>query len=560
MSNSTTRLFGCLLLFCVLVNARSAAAIEPDDPQVQEAIKKGIAFLEEASEGDLGKRSLMGLTFAKHGYKKDHEFIAETIRQLEAQTRNGWESVRLQIYHTSVAIMFLVAVDPYEYKPQIEVLVESLHNRIKEHGAWGYPENHSSHGETCDTSMTQYAVLSLWEAQVQADVPTPPEVWDSVAEWFVRTQDVTGGFGYQGEPSPDLGERIRQKAVRHSMSVAGAGSLYIVKDQLGLSDLKKPEGDNTPSVLRLYETEEERKARIKTKLDPKLIERATSAATRWMDLKYTVSEPEGWLYYYMYALERYESLKFADRFGTSVREDTPTWYHKGSYFLVKEQAEDGTWEDKGGKNVDTCFALLFLMRSTKKSLEKAGRREFPAGVLAGGRGLPGTTGVRVRDGSVVLRPLSGRLSRSLDVLVDAEKMMSRDEQYQQALEKLADAAREGKRDELTEHATGLGKVALVGHTKPRVLAIQAIERSRNLDQVPLLIHLLHEQNTEVLRAARNALRTISRRFEGYGLTLQPTTEERKAAIQKWEGWYRSIRPDVDLRAFDPDEYIKVAGN
>ena len=38
---------------------------------------------------------------------------------------------------------------------------------------------------------------------------------------------------------------------------------------------------------------------------------------------------------------------------------------------------------------DTAFAVLFLMRSTKKSIEKA--KSYGAGEMIGGRGLPKDT-------------------------------------------------------------------------------------------------------------------------------------------------------------------------
>ena len=143
----------------------------------------------------------MGLAWAKHGEDPAHPQIADAVRAIQSALRKGPQQFRAGIYDTGIAIMFLVAVDPSRYRFEIESLVESLHLRQKTDGAWGYPPEHPTHGATCDTSMTQYAVLGLWEAEDQAGVETPRLVWDRVARWLLLTQDSSGGFGYQGKPA-----------------------------------------------------------------------------------------------------------------------------------------------------------------------------------------------------------------------------------------------------------------------------------------------------------------------------------------------------------------------
>ena len=50
--------------------------------------------------------------------------------------------------------------------------------------------------------------------------------------WLIRTQDPSGGFGYQGK----IGEGnklVKQSEVRQSLSAAGLGSVYACSDMLG---------------------------------------------------------------------------------------------------------------------------------------------------------------------------------------------------------------------------------------------------------------------------------------------------------------------------------------
>ena len=91
--------------------------------------------------------------------------------------------------------------------------------------------------ETGDTSMTQYGVLSSWEA-TQAGFTVPIESIEGVATWLLRTQDPSGGFGYQGNVG-NGGGLVQQSDVKLSMTAAGLGSLCICASLLGLRPRSK---------------------------------------------------------------------------------------------------------------------------------------------------------------------------------------------------------------------------------------------------------------------------------------------------------------------------------
>ena len=73
----------------------------------------------------------------------------------------------------------------------------------------------------------------------------------------------------------------------------------------------------------------------------------------WIDVNVQGKLPK-WHIYYLYGLERIGMLYGTDRIGSH------DWYDEGAAWLIKHQADNGSW-----RNVpDTCFAILFLRRAT----------------------------------------------------------------------------------------------------------------------------------------------------------------------------------------------------
>jgi hypothetical protein len=63
-----------------------------------------------------------------------------------------------------------------------------------------------------------------------------------------------------------------------------------------------------------------------------------------------------WHYYYVYGVERVGMLFGTERIGTHM------WYREGAEYLLAQQGAGGNWNDV----VDTCFAILFLRRATRR--------------------------------------------------------------------------------------------------------------------------------------------------------------------------------------------------
>jgi hypothetical protein len=537
-----------LVLLCVAASgARVAAALDPDSPDVRAAISRGLGYLQSADDPRLGAKALMGLAFLKNGATADHPKVVDAVNNVKAATAVGAENFQYDIYSTGVSMLLLVAVDPSKYRSELEVLARSLHLRVKDHGAWGYPVNSPNDlGKTCDTSMTQYAVLGLWEAEDLAGVVTPPDVWQRAGEWLLTTQDPGGGYGYQGKPSNKVGKRVKQDGVKHSMTAAGLGALYIVKDRLGFRRLKKTRDEALPAALR--PVIEEPPADDEAGLVARDFYRGIQAGNGWIEERYSIAQidkEKDWFYYSLYALERYYSLREADEAEDedSVRK-SPSWYNQGAKVLIDAQQPDGSWKSVAGEVPDTCFAVLFLLRSTRKTLEKASAARHAAGQMQGGVGFPGGPAARVRDAQVTVVPLAASLDEVLAVLGQPQHPS-----FAAAVETLADQARDGDPQELSARAEVLAQLAATAPLPARLVAIFALARSRNLDQAPLLIHLLRDADLPVVRAASDALAQISRKYTDFGLGAEPTADRRERAIIEWTAWYRTIRPDVDIESF-----------
>ena len=89
---------------------------------------------------------------------------------------------------------------------------------------------------------------------------------------------------------------------------------------------------------------------------------------QWISKNFSVKENpmlgDKWHYYYLYGLERRGML-----FGTETI-GSHKWYREGAEYLLAEQDKDGKWKDA----VDTCFAILFLKRATRRLIATGDRR------------------------------------------------------------------------------------------------------------------------------------------------------------------------------------------
>jgi len=536
---------GVVLLAVALVPC-PAPAFTPDSPEVKRAVARAVSYLasDAAGEARPGGKALIGLALLKSGAGAEHPRVVEAVGAVRGVLGNcDPKKVSFEeMYSPGLATIFLITLDPSRYSAEIQCLLDYLQLQQKPHGGWGYPQM-----ETGDTSMTQYTALCCWEA-TQAGFRVPIESIEKVATWLLKTQDPSGAFGYQGNVSKDF-TPIQQGPIRNSLSAAGLGSVYICADLLGVVDEREDRNNGLPPALKEVDGGRGRprdRLVAKTQLDPRLFRAAQARGNRWTAANYVI-DPAEWTHYYLFALERYWSFRETAevRAGTRRPEENPKWYDDGVRFLIKTQAENGSWTGTNeGPPVNTAFGTLFLLRSTKKSIEKA--RSFGDGLLVGGRGLPKETGgAEVRMGKVVAKPLVERVEELLAVLESRENPA-----FEQALELLGElppqeleALKGGQAAKLRRLA---GDRAPSGWPEARRAAVRALAKTGNLDNVPTLIYALGDADAEVAREARDALRRISRRPGGFGLSERPAEVDRRTAIEQWKAWYLAVRPDAEF--------------
>src|SRR5262249_286864 len=118
-------------------------------------------------------------------------------------------------------------------------------------------------------------------------------------------------------------------------------------------------------------------------------------------------------YYMLYGIERIGALADREQIG---RVD---WYEKGRAFITSSQQGDGSWKGAHGNEMNSVWAILFLTKSTQKTLKRVVIKKLGAGTLLGGRELKGDlTAMTVAGGRVVNRPMNGAVEGMLAVLED----------------------------------------------------------------------------------------------------------------------------------------------
>ena len=511
-----------------------ANALTPNSPEVRRAVDGGVRYLESSAASDprVGAHALVGIALLKRGAKPDHPKIVAAVAQIKKELKpDDLTQMNLDIYSTGSSIIFLIELDPTTHQAETECLLKYLQHCQKPHGGWGYPDR-----ETGDTSMTQYGVLGSWEA-VQAGFSVPMSSIEAVATWLLRTQDPSGGFGYQGV----LGNGqmlVKQKQVSVSMTAAGFGSLNICSALLGMAPKARQRDDKLPLALKEVVPREDGRGAVKRKsrIDASRVRETRSRADRWLQANYQIEYPV-YTYYYLYSLERCMSFQ---EYLEQNRGTEPQWYDDGARFLIESQTKGGAWQSDCGPVPDTAFSVLFLLRSTKKSIERI--RGYGDGTLIGGRGLPkNTSAVEVRDGRVVARPLLGPAEKLLAALENPE-----DQDIDETIEVLAELPSE--KVQMLSKKYGEKIRRLVGNKSPetRLAAVRALGKTRNLDNVEPLIFALTDPDPVVAGEANESLLRISRNPSMIRLPEKPTEVERRLVIDKWKAWYRAIRPNVNL--------------
>jgi hypothetical protein len=544
------RTFGVLAALIGLTAGHAAQAVTPESPEVRQLVAEGLEVLEQPVQPNtdryaeqLGGKCLVGLAFVKAN-KPDHPRVEEAVDACRASMAS---SDGIDVYSNGLAIVFLCELGPQRYRREIQWYLDFLRRRQKAHGGWGYDGNNLERSEytTGDTSQTQYGAIAYWTA-FRHGFRIDPDSLERAADWLLRTQGPNGCWGYQGTIAQGS-QRVSQFEMGNSMLAAGLGGMLICADLLNAvlpsdlaeDDFADEEGDSTgdlPAVLRIAVGGRDAQGPTPTKIQPTRIDtvdllESIDLARGWMDKNYAIDIGK-YTYYYLYSTERYQSFY---ELLEGVSDEEPKWYNDGYAFLLTNKHDGIGWQGGCGKRVDTAFSILFLLRSTQKSI----RGTLGEGRLMSGRGLPADVArAKMRGNEIIVEQVQTKIDELLSMIDDSD---------QSRLDALArDPTNLVVQKVDQRSARRLEQLVRGGEPEVRLLAVRALGRTGNLDYVPSLIYALTDPERRIVLEARDGLRFMSRRFERFSPPDDFTDRQRYEAVDAWKSWYKSLRPDALL--------------
>jgi hypothetical protein len=525
------RLVVLLLGLAVSTNGWVLAQQEP-------AVMSGIQYLRKNYRNNAtGQSAMIALAMIKAEVPASdpdlQAYLAKIRARFSSSSFTPEAASGFGVYESAACAMALANQDAEGNREWLRMIASFLLSKQNANGSWDYA--HRDHG---DTSISQYAILGLWESE-NAGVEIPPSTWDRAATWFMSVQSSAGSWSYHRDET--------QYPETLSMTAAGVGSLLICQRQL---DNYRNTKRGTSTLLKSLVAEsgfgEYHPANTNAQLDG-----AIRRGLGWIAANFAPANPQlaGQSPYYMlYGIERIGALADREKIG---RVD---WYEKGREFITSTQ-EGGGWKGMHGNDMNTVWAILFLTKSTQKTLKRVIVKKLGAGTLLGGRELRGDlTAMTVAGGRVVNRPMNGAVEGMLAVLEDP-----RANQGDAAVSGLVERYYQEGPEVLRPYKVRFRK--MVGDRDPGVrrVALWALAHTGDLDVVPTLIEALLDPDDEVMTSAKQGLQLLSRKIDGLGPELGSNPEARRAAAERWREWYNAIKP-LDLEGQDDDTAAPAEAN
>ena len=511
------------------------SAYSPEHPVVQQMVASGIKYLEGKSGAvkDRGEVAVMAYAHYKAQHDENNALVKRGIQEsigIIQAAAEGDHSHKIN-YEVSVATLLLATVSPERYRTQLSTAQRFFNEIQLPNGPFTY------HNEKLgDVSQTQYVLLAIWTLD-RAGFPLDYKRVQNAAEWLVRVQDADGPWPYHGE-DPGPGSPLQQqKKASLSMALAGGSSLLIAGDALRVwgdtIDDADPGIVGLPEAVKLYKEDKNVDRRKRASLSRDLVMRSINFMNKWRQAYQYKRTNLDWYYYQMYTLERFES--FYEIATGAKKDDSPAWYNQGVEELKKYQTPNSGWEDPSRTqgHISTTFAILFLIRSTQKTVFES----LSQGTVGGQGFKKNIANAKLVNGQAVVKEPAKQVGDLLDML-DGEMSDEFDEKAMSESAKLAEepTARAAQLDRLERMVRGSNK------WQARRVAAKLLATSDELRVVPALIFALSDPDLYVRRYARDGLRFISRKFEGFGMPDKPTNPQLRAAQKKWRDWYRTMNP------------------
>lgn len=514
------------------------------NPLTKPFLDKALPSLSSRLAGDNrpGYLAMSTLALIKAGVPKDRPDITSALQTLaDRVTSTAYDAVEgadKSVYEAAAILIVLANGDPEKYKTQIENLTSYIVSRQTPWGSWGYIV-HSGTPGSGDTSVTQFALLGLWEA-TNLEIRVSPSVFDRAADWLVKTQKTSGGFVYQ-PLSNELPESV-------SLTAAGTGSMLICRSQLLRNRPKDPEmlGGRPRSKLlipidadgnEIDESDAQTRPRgMVTSMDA--LKRAIERGMSWLAANYGLEQMYGHTpYYALYSMERVATLGEVETLGTKK------WYDMGMTLISSRANQGGMVSAQYGDDVNTAWAILFAARSTRDSVIRAERRRLGAANMLGGIGLPkNLNDLVIRGGRVGVSPMTGAVEGMLEALNDPNL------QETAAIEAgLMDAYGRQGAEALKPHRDRLIRLTRSPDPQLRLIAVWCLARLGESDVVPLLLGSLEDGDDLVAVEAGKGLQFLSRRLIGFGPEIAETadrttaTEAKRKSARAWRDYFRTAQ-------------------
>ncbi len=507
--------------------------------QHEPSVLAGIQYLrgKVSAQLQVGETAMIALAMLKADVPRTDPALATCLDKIQKRfTGSGYSPQRTgghDIYEVAVVAMALANLDSEAERGEIGMAANYLIGKQKANGSWDYA--HRSHG---DCSISQYALLGLWECE-NAGVMVPPAVWDRAASWYLTVQaPAAGSWNYHRD------ETIYADSI--SMTAAGVGSLLLCKRQLErFREAKRGISAMLTPITVANSTQEYEVATSFGQIDA-----AVKKGMAWLGANFSTSDQlviGQSVYYGLYGIERVAAL--ADR-QTIGRVDL---MGQGRSYIRSTQKPDGSWSAHPfTDDLSTAWAILFLTKSTTKSIKRVTNRRLGAGTLVGGRYLPkDLTSMTVAGGKIMSRPMNGAVEGMLAVLEDP-RTQSADAAVSGLIERYL---REGP-NVLRPFKDRFRKLLSDRDPGMRQVAAWALSRTADLDVAPDLIGALVDPEENVVTTAAQGLQLLSRKIDGLGPSSPSTPETRQQAAKAWRAWYDAIRP-LDSDA-DDDEGVRKA--
>ena len=527
----------------------SAALKSTKVPRYDVAVAKAVDYLVKAKTIGEREKTLVAYALLKAGVPLTQPLVAEGIEIANSRGKAAKYSGYDHIYLAGVDSMLLADSDADKHFAALQAIANYVQSVQRADGSWS--DSAQSPG---DISMSQYGVLALWSAQ-RANCNVSAQALDNAASFFLRGRNGDGGWGYR----PGTKEGPGRGDSTHNMTLAGAGSVAVARTLLHGPKHKPKEAKEKKvkfGVLEKVVSDAEKnsnKGSAFPQYSPRNaignLDGAVDRGLGWNQARFTpVSRAEHKIYFY-YALERAAAL--ADL--------TDGWFTTYGDGLLKLQGADGSFTTHSGPNVGTSFAILYFMRSTQQIINK----QYSGGIMSGNRGLDSLYG----ETKKVKKELQG-----LDVLLaqmekDAEGLAALDNIGAEAI---VESVQFGSKEDLIGQVDKLKTLLKSRNADNRRAAYYALGRTGDFSLVPEMMKGLRDPNVDVNIDALGALRYISRKPNGFGLSMKPlqgaetadnarkvevANKWRTKAYETWMGWYRNVRPYDETGGLDELEAV-----